>query len=304
MLKSSELVLPFETIPERRGAYRMFVIDDFLGRDYYRQLVSTFPDEYLQERLGHRLAVNVDLEEVLSALKKKEPQEVSELWESFLKAWKCDSVLTNLLRIFRYDMRDRYVPWWRLFLAWRIMSPKRLRITILLSVYRKGFRLTPHSDDKFKLLSLILYFPSADSKASGEGGTLFFQPRPDISRRKLRVLGEWSRGLRRHLPLWLAPSLESSLDRKYTISDQLNPKQEKKFDSLFMKSQYVSYQDNRLSGFVKNDWSMHEVNLEDFPEGELRRAVLINVRLQPTPLYGVIQPLEQFLARAKKLFQG
>lgn len=298
LVQSRDVRLPRSVAEEKKYPSCVFVVDNFLSAELNESLCAEFPERLLHERMGVRLAMNVDLEDGTSEV--SQFLAASSIWRSYVEAWKSDEVLDDLMMLFKHHVRSRCVPWWRPLLMFRTWSRRRLKITVLLSAYRRGFRLTPHSDDKFKLLSLIHYLPSADSKADGKGGTVFFEPRSGVTRRQLRVLTEWSKGLRRFFPLWMAPSLEASLDRRYFDSDQLSATQEREFANLFMESKYIGYKDNRISGFVKNDWSMHEVNLEEFPEGELRRAVLINIRLQPTRLYQLIQPFEQFLVKVKK----
>ena len=56
------------------------------------------------------------------------------------------------------------------------------------------------------------------------------------------------------------------------------------FNELFVESNYFTYESNKLIGFVKDSFSFHEVDLLDFPESELRCAVLVNLRLKPSKL--------------------
>lgn len=299
LFQPRDILLPRFVADESALPYCVFFTDDFLRPELMESLRADFPENLLCERMGQRLAINIDLADGTDAV--NQFLNNSPIWRSYVQAWKSDEVLDDLMKLFKHHMRYRYVSWWRPFMMLRLRSHTRLDVTVFLSAYRRGFRLTPHSDDKFKLLSLIHYLPRADSKADGRGGTVFFEPRSGVTRHRLRVLTEWSKGLRRFFPLWLAPSLEASLDRRYFDSDELNAVQQKEFANLFVESRYIGYKDNRISGFVKNDWSMHEVNLEEFPEGELRRAVLINIRLRPTRLYRVIRPVEHFLVKVKRL---
>jgi len=300
LLQPCDILLPRSVADENGNPYCLFFVDDFLRLELKESLSAEFPENLLRNRMGQRLAVSVDLEDGTDDVELFLAS--SSIWRSYLQVWKSKEVLDDLIQLFGPRMRDRYVSWWRPLMVHRMKRRSRLNVTVSLSAYRTGFRLTPHSDDKFKLLSLIHYLPVAESAANGHGGTVFYQPRRGVSRRQLRTLTDWSKGLRRLFPLWLAPSLEASLDRRYLDTDQLNSGQQSEFAKLFAELKYVGYQDNRLSGFVKNDWSMHEVNLENFPEGELRRAVIINVRLQPTLFYRAITPIEQCLAKVKRVF--
>jgi hypothetical protein len=56
-----------------------------------------------------------------------------------------------------------------------------------------------------------------------------------------------------------------------------------------------------LTGFIKNAWSVHEVDLTDFPSDELRRAIIINVRLVPSYSVELLDQIDKILSRAKRV---
>ena len=128
--------------------------------------------------------------------------------------------------------------------------------------------------------------------------TRFFTPRnQDISVTALRSHSNWSRGIRKFLPFRLAPSFEYSLSRRRTESESVDSTQLAEFSSIFESSEVLEYLPNRLTGFIKNAWSVHEVDLSDFPADELRRAIIVNVRL--------VQPYSvEFLDQVDKILSS
>lgn len=277
--------------------YVMFYADGYLPEQLDNELRRTFPDRLVLNRLGERLAVNVDLSE--NSVEILEFLRANPVWDRYLQSWKSPSALQKLIERFSDQWDLRWYRSWRFFFKQRSRKPTNLEVTVLLSVYRAGFQLAPHSDDKFKLLSLIHYLPhDADTNDPG-AGTTFFVPKSHCKRRDLRQFSEWSRGLRRYLPLWLAPTVEASLSRRYFISDEVNLDERSRFSEYFEVIRHVGYRTNRISGFLKNDWSMHEVNLREFPDNALRRAVLINVRLRPKMASHVIPKIESFAMKIK-----
>ena len=294
-MKLCGVEIPESQFESRSSSYVLFTIDSFLSPVVDAELVETFPDELMLERLGSRLAVNVDLSEpsrdVLAFLQQ------NRIWEAYLRDWMSGDQVKDLVDTFSKDWESRWYRLWRPLMRFRSRNVKNLEITVLLSIYRTGFQLTPHSDDKFKLLSLIHYLPNSQAPDVFGAGTTFYRPKPETKRRDLRQFSEWSRGVRRYLPLCLAPSIEAGLARRYFETDVLSEEQLERFFKFFSLEEHVDYKRNRISGFVKNDWSMHEVDLRGFPTDQLRRAVLINIRLKPTPMSRFIPGLEKIYVR-------
>lgn len=296
-MKLCGVEIPERQFESRSSSYVLFTIDSFLSPAVDAELVETFPDELMLERLGSRLAVNVDLSEpsrdVLAFLQQ------NRMWEAYLRDWMSGDQVKDLVDTFSKDWESRWYRLWRPLMRFRSRNIKNLEVTVLLSVYRAGFQLAPHSDDKFKLLSLIHYLPNSQAPDVFGAGTTFYRPKLETKRRDLRQFSEWSRGVRRYLPLCLAPSIEAGLARRYFETDVLSEEQLERFFKFFSLEEHVDYKRNRISGFVKNDWSMHEVDLRGFPTDQLRRAVLINVRLKPTPMSRFIPGLEKICVRLR-----
>ena len=277
--------------------YVVFCVDGYLPEYLDSELRKTFPDDIMLNRLGERLAVVVDLSE--NSEEFQEFRRASPVWNQYLQSWKSPLCLLELVEKFSEHWELRWYRPWRMLLRRRTRKLANLEVTVLLSVYRTGFKLTPHSDDKFKLLSLIHYLPHEDDISASSAGTTFFVPKSHTRRKHLRQFSEWSRGLRKYLPLWLAPTIEASLTRRYFQSDELNSEERVQFSKFFDTGLQIGYRRNQISGFIKNDWSMHEVDLCEFPEDALRRAVLINVRLRPSTVSRIIPKIEGLLMKLK-----
>lgn len=279
--------------------YRVFHIDSYLADEIDRALCREFPTEILLRQIGDRLALNIDLvsdsDELHSFLKN------SEVWRSYLAAWRSGDQLRNLVNSFYPELRARHIIPWRIFLARRLKRYGNLEITVLLSIYRRGFYLAPHSDDRHKLISLIHYLPVDEARSNGRGGTIFYTPRPNTRRRHLRQYSQWSRGIRKYFPIWLSPLVEASLKRRYLATDPIDAAEKATFDERFEQALDVEYRKNRICGFIKNDWSMHAVDLTEFPTDEIRRAVLINVRMRPSRMTKAVDRIEAVAAQLKRM---
>jgi hypothetical protein len=297
----SEFLLPERLTRRSNSSYLHFWADDFLPGAFDSQLRSEYPTELMLSRLKDRLSINLNFhdgsDEVMSFLAG------SPAWRRYHEAMTSREWLTETIKTFKTEFVRRYPVLLRPLLAARVLNPANLEVTVALSFSKRGFLLSPHSDDKFKLLTLIHYLP-AQSGAELKGGTSFFLPREKCSLRDVRQFSEWSRGLRKFLPFYrLAPAIDASLTRRYEEGEVPNAAERARFKELFEPGDYVEYRANRISGFVKNNWTFHEVDLSDFPEGEFRRAALVNIRLRPTRWARVIPFVERVLSRFKQTFK-
>jgi len=278
--------------------YFHFWIDDFLEVAEDQRLRDQFPTELMLRRLGDRLSVNLNFHD--SSTEVSEFLKFSPAWRDYYSVFTSQAWLIETIKTLRSEFAARYPRVIRPLFYRRVLNPKNLQVTVALSFSRRGFLLSAHSDDKFKVLTLIHYLPERGG-AEGRGGTRFFLPRHKHSLAHLRQFTEWSRGFRRFLPLFrLAPSTEASLSRRYEEGVIPNESERVRFESAFALSDYVDYRVNRICGFVKNNWTLHEVNLEEFPADQFRRAALINVRLRPTVWSRLIPKTERLLSQCKQ----
>ena len=284
------------TIQRRDDWYTRFTIDGLLPPDVDSRLRSTFPNWILEHLSNDALTVNIGHDDPRLA------EFLSEFpdWKNYVELLASGFFLAELLLTFRLEIRKRYPLFWRPILSNRALQPKNLYLTVQFSASKRGFRLTPHSDDTFKIISLIHYFPEFANNGESVGGTRFFTPRnPKASISDLRNNSNWSRGIRKFLPFRLAPSFEYSLARKRTSDEQIDPAQLSKFREKFDESEVLEYSANRMTGFIKNAWSIHEVDLSDFPDDELRRAIIVNVRLKQPYSVKILDEVDRFLSSVK-----
>lgn len=300
--KNPQLKLPTSVLERTNPHYLHFWVDDFLDSGHDAALRSEFPSEILNRRLGSRLYSSLDLldgnpetEDFLSR---------SAVWRDYRDVLTSSEWLSSVLSQFREEIVARYPFYLRPILGRRTLNPSNLEVSVALSFSRRGFQLSPHSDDKFKVLTLIHYLPE-QSGTETSGGTGFFVPRPNCTISDLRSFSEWSRGLRRYIPFFrFSPSTDIALQRRYESQETPDASERARFDEVFSAGDYVEYRVNRISGFVKNNWTLHEVDLREFPADQFRRAALINVRLRPGRWSRVIPRVNRILVRLKRAIKG
>ena len=282
--------------------YLTFCIDDYLPTEVDDQLSATFPDGLIMSSEGERFAEYLSLSD--GSLSAKTFLQHNPIWADYVAAWCSEQNLRRCMTVFQSEFSKRYTPLWRWILKWRLQKLSNLQVTVTLATYTKGFHLSPHSDDKYKVLSVIHYLPSPSSTPDARGGTTFFFPRSDTTRDDLRQFSEWSRGIRRFLPIWTSPVIEASLSRRYTEAETVNESEFANFGNYFEQSFHHDYKRNRICGFVKNDWSMHEVDLSEYPVGEVRRSVLINIRVKKLATAKLIPKIDKWLSACKQTLRG
>lgn len=296
LISVNHLLFSEQDLTREDDWFTRFYVDDFLPEKFDFHLRKTFPSSILTSLGTAQLTTTASYNDPLVADFVSQSPE----WSCYFNAILSEEFLQNLLSVFRQEIRNRYPLAWRWILAPRVFNPKNLETTALFSASRRGFHLTPHSDDKYKVVSLIHYLPDALSTGSQDAGTRFFVPRnPRSKRRILKSQSNWSRGVRKFLPFSLVPSFEFSLARRLTENQAVNFKETISFNSNFELSDSLEYAPNRLAGFIKNSWSIHEVNLTEFPSDAIRQAIIINVRLKPTKFGSFLDEIDIKLSRIK-----
>lgn len=282
--------------------YLTFCIDDYLPTEVDDELASTFPDDLIMSKDGDRFAKYLSLSDGSSSAKTF--LQHNPIWADYVSAWCSEQNLRHCLTVFHSEFSVRYTPMWRWIINRRLQKLSNLQVSVILATYTNGFHLSPHSDDKYKLLSVIHYLPYPSSVPDARGGTTFYFPRSGTTRSDLRQFSEWSRGVRQFLPIWTSPVIEASLPRRYTEAEAVNESELTNFGNYFEQSFHHDYKKNRICGFVKNDWSMHEVDLREYPVGEVRRSVLINIRVKKLVVAELIPKIEEWLSACKQALRG
>lgn len=277
--------------------FTRFTVDNFLPKELDERLRRSFPDWIITSLSDEVFSTTISYDDPQVA----HVLDASPDWQTYFSRVTSEQFLRQLIHLFRGEILSRY-PWhWRWILGRRALNPDKLHLTALFSVSRRGFHLSPHSDDRYKVVSLIHYLPEIGSAGWPSGGTRFFVPRdPRANQRIMKPLSNWSRGVRRFIPFILAPSFELSLSRRLRADQMVDASEFAQFGRHFTETVSPSYSPNRLAGFIKNAWSVHEVDLTDFPANELRRAIIINVRLKPTQLTGFLDNLDVRLSEIKR----
>jgi hypothetical protein len=301
-LSNPHMALPNSVLKRSNTHYLHFYVDEFLAESHDAQLRVEFPSELLKARLGDGLYASLDLLDGTAEV--EEFLARSSIWREYRDTFRSSQWLETVLQQFRKEIVARYPFYLQPILGNRTLNPSNLEVSVALSFSRRGFHLSPHSDDKYKVLTLIHYLPE-QSGAETSGGTRFFVPRPNCSIAELRSFSEWSRGIRKYLPFFrIAPSTEISLKRRYEEDDIHDELERARFENLFSVGDYVEYRANRMSGFVKNNWTLHEVDLCDFPPDQFRRAALINVRLKQRWWTRIVPGIERVLSHIKRAIRS
>ena len=282
--------------------YLTFCIDDYLPTEVDDQLSATFPDGLIMSSEGERFAEYLSLSDGSSSAKTF--LQHNPIWADYVAAWSSEENLRHCLTVFHSEFSERYTQMWRWILKRRLQKVSNLQVSVILATYTKGFHLSPHSDDKYKVLSVIHYLPSPNTTPDARGGTTFYFPKSGTTRRDLRQFSEWSRGVRQFLPIWTSPVIEASLSRRYTEAEAVIEAEFANFGSYFEQCFHHDYKKNRICGFVKNDWSMHEVDLSEYPVGEVRRSVLINIRMKERAVAKIVLRIETWLSTCKQALKG
>ncbi len=298
-----EVLLPSSAAVRTAGhPFLTFCVDDYLPAEVDEKLSATFPNELIMLREREGLAEYLSLSDGSSSAQTF--LQHNPIWADYVAGWCSEQNLRHCLTVFRSEFSNRYTPIWRWILKWRLQKLSNLQVTVTLATYTKGFHLSPHSDDKYKVFSAIHYLPSLDSTPDARGGTTFYFPRSGTTRSDLRQFSEWSRGVRKFLPIWISPVIEASLSRRYTEAEAVNESEMANFSNHFEQCFHHDYKKNRICGFVKNDWSMHEVDLSEYPVGEVRRSVLINIRVKEQAVAKIVPRIEKWLSTCKQALKG
>jgi hypothetical protein len=156
------------------------------------------------------------------------------------------------------------------------------------SVRHTGSILSPHTDNADKVLALIVYFPEADESGM-EGGTAFYLPRSKVA--EFKVFRKYVRhGWLIPLYLWRLRSSKlptsDSLEALNEVAEHLDF-----FDSHYQSALDAPYRLGAAGGFIKNQFSWHDLRLHDHPPGGVRRSLLVNVFIRPSKFRAILNRL-------------
>jgi len=230
---------------------------------------------------------------------------------TFLRLVHSHFFIRDLLSTFKAPIVARFPPSARLKrLGLRLAPTWLFDLKVDLTVYVRGFHLTPHTDGVEKVVAILMYFedPSGDTRDStthhAMGGTRFWRAKSKEREEAWRDRLTADRPLSQSKENVLSLALERRFDSSDSLSDQLS-----EFQRDFEQYRLGEARNNHLAGFVKSNNSWHSVDLTEYPENLLRGAIFINLNLPPVSLrrcahnflkqYG-LQRFLDFRARRRK----
>jgi hypothetical protein len=236
----------------QREPFFHFWIDDFLPEALYRRLYQTFPspDELL-------LKTEYGNKSIMSSWRERER------FEAFCRersAWR------QVVQLFEHP---RFVQDAQDFLRAPIVEARGLRghrrwsfrtgglrmpwevpvrTDFEFSLLRTGTLITPHSDSRKKLVSMLLYLPDPRWQDVYGGSTRLFRPIDEKARSR------WCRWNMNHVP-------DKDRDAFYR---EMEPGSE------------CEFRPNRLLLFIKSECSFHDMKMIQCPEDILRTSFNVN----------------------------
>ncbi|MFM8643654.1 MAG: hypothetical protein ACKODN_00015 [Actinomycetota bacterium] len=200
-------------------------------------------------------------------------------WNTVYNWFTSREFVADVLTTFRPQIKAKYPPIIRTILGKWIMKPSRYYGEVQFSLRLTGSVLSPHTDNADKVLALIVYFPDVGETTTG-GGTSFYLPKN--KRSEFSVFNKYMR------VGWLIPlGLRRLQSAKLPTVDSFNASQEvgehlEFFDRHYRRAFDAPYQLGAAGGFIKNQYSWHDLRLDDVPPGMIRRSLLVNVFLRPS----------------------
>jgi hypothetical protein len=260
------------------GRFTYFYCRNFLSESDARRLFEAFPLSQLEALREPDVAHST-----ISTYRNPELfHEIivdKECWQSIYTEITSPEFVRNTLLEFRDVILRRYPPLFRTIAKRWILNAKRYSSELQFSVRWTGSVLSPHTDNADKVLALVIYLPEAGQELES-GGTAFYLPR---SRRgEMRVFQRYLRfgwlvplGMRRLRSTKLPTS--DSFSAEDLVREHL-----KFFDDNYRIAFDAPFHLGSAGGFIKNQYSWHDVRLNNFAERAPRRTLLVNVMMRPS----------------------
>lgn len=260
--------------------FTFFVCDELLPQVEARCLLDTFPVEQLESlRVGdvsHSTVSSIRHPELFQQILAS-----SSKWSELCEWFMSREFVEDFLREFKAPILRKYPPIIRQVLSSWILKESRYYGEVQFSIRHTGSILSPHTDNADKVLALIVYFPEAH-ESSDRGGTAFYLPKSQMS--EVRVF-------RRYLSAgWLIPfGLRRLKSVKLPTVDGFDAIDRVGEDLDFFDNEYevaldAPFRLGSAGGFIKNQFSWHDLRLHDYPPRQVRRSLLVNVFLRPSKL--------------------
>jgi hypothetical protein len=251
-----------------------FIIDRVLEDGEYDRLLADFPDHLVGQPGPDGFANHTVRPSAAPS------EQLSDSWKTFIATIRSDESKRGLVEACLEQTAKRYPTAWRWLLRLRLSNPNNYEINLAFSANYAGRYLPPHTDNSYKVLALVLYFaPRGDTRV--DEGTQFFKPRTTSAIksavRKYNRLAD-SR-LTRFTPLVLLPMTSSNIHNNCLTKEDVQAS-ELWFKKHFENDVTVSFQPNRIAGFIKTQSSFHAVDMRNSTLVGPRRSLLINLNLK------------------------
>ena len=265
--------------------FTFFYCLDILRAEDARQLRSEFPIQQLES-----LRRPEDSHSTISSY--RHPNIMQEIlsesanWKDVHDWFTSSEFVSDALRTFANPLLKRYPPIVRTLLKQWILRESRYFGEIQFSIRYTGSVLSPHTDNADKALALIVYLPS-EIQTEAQGGTGFYLPRRGrlselmVFKRYVRFGSIIPFGLRRLRSTKLPTS--DALTAINDVSEHL-----KFFDTHYQLAMDPPFRLGSAGGFIKNQYSWHDLRLHTFAPGQVRCSLLVNIMLRPSKFRAVL----------------
>ncbi len=249
----------------QKKPFYIFTIENFLDDSEYQTLEENFPKEGIDDiapDIGNKRGVDTR-DDLYKSLNKNKNLSIEILEKKFddkfcidlLKKLKKELIvsrlvnlndLTNLKNLYSLIRKPKLVnKEIKKNLIQKILYSHFQRLFQFSYMYKGSF-IHPHTDQKSKLLSLMLYFPSKNLENLDIGTTFY----------KSKVKDFYS--------------------QRNFLFDEKNTSI---FNENFEETMTFPFKKKNLYCFIKSDVSWHSVKKLDIPEQEVRRSININLKI-------------------------
>ena len=248
----------------QKKPFYIFSIENFLDDSEYQVIENNFPDDKIDKiktDSGHKKHFD-SRDEVFQSLKNKnlaieilEKKFDEKFCAGLIKKLRKELVisrlnslsdLTNLKNLFSIIRKPKIVSKEikKNFIQRFLYSHFQRLITF--SYMYKGSFLHPHTDQKSKLISLMLYFPSKNLENKKIGTTFYNSKLKNFNNKITGLFDE---------------------ENKITFKENLE------------ETMTFPFKKKNLYCFIKSELSWHSVKKLDIPVDEVRKSVLINIKI-------------------------
>ena len=269
-----------EKITFRRDErFTYFFCDEFLTRIEAAALLEAFPDDLLRLQISadrSHAAISDRGDHVLFNTVVSRSAFLLEVSDWFRSSQFIEDVLTT----FREAILGRYPLVIRRLLRKWILNPTRYYGEVQFSMRDSMHILSPHTDNADKVLSLVIYLPETEESLE-LGGTAFYLPKSKSGERA--VFRRYSRR-----GAWMPPQFKALSSTKLPMSESTDSSKILHhlhfFDSHYDRVFDAPYRLGAAGGFIKNQFSWHDLRLSSLSPVSTRRSLLVNVFIRPSKL--------------------